>query len=68
LKIRKEFEFEIQTTQHLQHKPNHTWISFKHPIYIVNYCLNLVPRFGRSSGSNRNDEQPHIPSLRQHEV
>jgi hypothetical protein len=29
---------------------------------------NLVPRFRRSSGSNRNSEQSHISSLCQHEV
>ncbi len=29
---------------------------------------NLVPRFGRSSGSNRNNEQLHISSLWQDEV
>jgi hypothetical protein len=29
---------------------------------------NLIPRFGRSSGSNRNSEQLHNSSLRWHEV
>jgi hypothetical protein len=29
---------------------------------------NLVPRFGRSSGSNKNSEQSHVPSLWQDEV
>jgi hypothetical protein len=29
---------------------------------------NLIPRFGRSSDSNRNNEQSHISSLWQHEV
>jgi hypothetical protein len=29
---------------------------------------NLDPRFGRMKGSNRNNEQSHIPALWQHEV
>jgi hypothetical protein len=39
---KKEFEFKIQTTQHLQYKPNYTRFSFKLPNYIVSYCLNTV--------------------------
>jgi hypothetical protein len=77
LEIRNEFEFEIQTTQHLYFIQDMQI----HGVVLLKYCSsysdtrsvttlpsppnkNVDPRFGRRKGSNMDNEQSHIPSLR----
>jgi hypothetical protein len=62
----------------IQASKSHSELLFKHCSYYSDTRdlttlppppnRNLIPRFGRSSGSNRNSEQSHISSLWKHKV